>query len=461
MPTVSHADALGALLALARHLTGANMAAALVQRAPGVVVPLRAEPPIGLTHAPVWHWQLPTTRRGDEAGLLTVPPEQLPSLVATGLPFTPALVAYLDCTAWGEHVAGGLLFLWDEAQAPSATELAQTNAQVASPVWLLRPVYARLLDGRHLAVQTVESGAQFHDIFNSVPQGIVVVSGQGAQAQVNQVASELLQIPGGPVSVDVLAPAMRTVRARCDNTRELELAYQALQQNLDAEVVVNWTLDDHVWRVSTRPILQDGHNGRVWLFQDITAQIRLEHVLRMEASHDALTGLFNRRAFFDRAQARYHAQALSPAPSEGGEAPTGLALLLLDIDHFKAVNDRFGHPVGDQVLRDVAHRARALLREGDVLARYGGEEFILLMGPTARAAARAAAERLRLAMAAAPVQVNGLSIDVRISVGLTLRRDAHETLAQTIERADRNLYRAKRDGRNRVVDDTQDRLPAA
>lgn len=432
---------MAALLALARQLTQARMTAALVQRVPGEVMPLRSEPPLGLTVAPVWHWQLPVSPKDAAVGLQPLPLNQLPSLVISGLPFTPAVVAYLDCTAWGEQVAGGLLFLWDATQAEPAAALVGANGSADAAVLWLRPVYARLLEGRQLAVQTLESHAQFHDIFNSVPQGIVVVSGQGAQAQVNQGAADLLQIPVGQVAVDVLGQAMRATRNRCDNAAELDAAYLPLQHTLDAEVVVDWQLDDRIWRVNTHPILQSGHNGRVWLFQDVTAQIRLEQMLRREASHDALTGLFNRRAFFDWAQTHYQTQA-SP-----------LALLMFDIDHFKQVNDSFGHPVGDQVLREVAQRAQAQLRDGDVLARYGGEEFILLLGPATLAEAHAMAERLRLAMQAEPVQAGALAIEVRISLGVTLRRDARETLARTIERADSHLYRAKREGRNRVVSD--------
>lgn len=437
MPTGAHADALTALLTLAKQLTRASMTAALIQRAPGEVVPLRSEPQLGLRHAPVWHWHLPVTAKEVSAGLEPLPLEHLPSLITSGLPFIPATVAYLDCTAWGQQVTGGLLFVWDAEQ----TVLA--HAPTDDPVLLLRPVYARLLDGRHLAVQTVESSAQFHDIFNSVPQGIVVVSGQGVEAQANLCAAALLRIPQGLVAVDVLAQAMRSARARCDNAAQLDVAYRPLQHALDTEVVVDWYLDDRTWRVNTRPLLGSGLNGRVWLFEDVTAQIQLERVLRRDATHDALTGLFNRRAFFDRAHAHYQSHNATPGRS--------LALLMFDIDHFKQVNDRYGHPGGDEVLREVAQRAQAFLRDGDVLARYGGEEFILLLDAGTLEEAEAAGERLRQAMAAQPVCVGVQTINVSISVGVTLRGDECEPLAQTLERADQLLYRAKREGRNRVV----------
>ena len=183
------------------------------------------------------------------------------------------------------------------------------------------------------------------------------------------------------------------------------------------------------------------------MFHDITPQVRLERFLRMEANHDPLTGLFNRRAFFDRAQVAF--QLPSPGPSDGHR----LALVMLDIDHFKAVNDQYGHPAGDMVLKEVARRAKSVLRDGDVLARYGGEEFIVLLNVISSDTARVAAERLRTVMDTEPVQVGDRAITVSVSVGLALRSSGSETLLQTIERADANLYRAKRQGRNRVVDD--------
>ena len=202
-----------------------------------------------------------------------------------------------------------------------------------------------------------------------------------------------------------------------------------------------------MWRVDTHPLRESGHKGRVWLFQDITAQVRLERVLRMEANHDPLTGLFNRRAFFDRAQV-----AFQQLP-EGANDTHRFALVMFDIDHFKRINDLHGHPIGDQVLREVARRAKSILREGDVLARYGGEEFIVLLSAACKEDARAAAERLRTVMDAQPVQLDRQAIAVSISVGLALRKGEAETLQRTIERADANLYRAKREGRNRVVDE--------
>lgn len=440
-------DALIAFLQGVSVQSQCRLALALWQRAPDEVVPLCSVPTIALTHTPVWRWRLPVSPKTGTHVVQRLSHKELPSLVTAGLPFSPGLALYVDCSAFGRMTGGGFVLIWDEATALADGSADADLVGGEATVQWLRPVYAQLVDARQWEEQNAESAAQFHHVFDSVPQGIVVLSARHPQAQINAAAAALLGLSAGWVSAEVLAQAMRATRERCDNASELEQAYAPLQSDLDAELVVRWFLDDCVWRVDTHPILQSGHKGRVWLFHDITSQVRLERVLRMEANHDPLTGLFNRRAFFDRAQVAF--QLPSPGPSDGHR----LALVMLDIDHFKAVNDRYGHPAGDMVLKEVARRAKSVLRDGDVLARYGGEEFIVLLNVISSDTARAAAERLRTVMDTEPVQVGDRAITVSVSVGLALRSSGSETLLQTIERADANLYRAKRQGRNRVVDD--------
>ncbi|HEY0957627.1 MAG TPA: GGDEF domain-containing protein [Roseateles sp.] len=157
-----------------------------------------------------------------------------------------------------------------------------------------------------------------------------------------------------------------------------------------------------------------------------------------QAATDALTGLPNRRSL-DRALAAQ----LALAQREGRP----LSLLMLDLDHFKAVNDTHGHAVGDAVLRSFAQRVQAQLRPSDVCARYGGEEFVVLLSGTAELLAVHAAERLRRAVADSPL-VPGVSITVSVGVACwQTGKDAATLLA----RADAAMYAAKRAGRNRVI----------
>jgi two-component system cell cycle response regulator len=160
---------------------------------------------------------------------------------------------------------------------------------------------------------------------------------------------------------------------------------------------------------------------------------------------DELTGLYNRR-YFDR----HLAIMLDKAQSNDRE----LAVMMLDIDFFKAVNDTHGHDVGDLVLKEFALRLRRNIRGVDLACRYGGEEFVVMMPDTDYRAAQAVAERVRLSMSEKGFDVNTPSpLDITISVGLALKQDTTDTPEIVLKRADVALYRAKREGRNRVIYD--------
>jgi diguanylate cyclase (GGDEF)-like protein len=173
--------------------------------------------------------------------------------------------------------------------------------------------------------------------------------------------------------------------------------------------------------------------------QKTELEAAIAHIHRL-ATHDELTGLVNRR----------HMQELLETErlrSQRTHVPW--CIVLLDLDHFKRINDIHGHAVGDDVLRALAQHAHALVRKTDVLARWGGEEFVLLLPNSRPADANTTIERLRVHFHEAPVQVHGITIKVSFSAGLT-EHHAGETIAQTLARADKLCYRAKELGRNRV-----------
>lgn len=163
-----------------------------------------------------------------------------------------------------------------------------------------------------------------------------------------------------------------------------------------------------------------------------------ERKLALLATRDPLTSLSNRRHFWALAERRLH------RPTDGRQD----ALLLVDIDCFKHVNDTHGHGAGDRVLAAVAERLRAVCREDDVVARWGGEEFLMLLPGTDAAGGHCAAERLRARIAETPIETGSASLAITVSVGVTLVGD-WPSLGEAIERADRALYRSKADGRNR------------
>jgi two-component system, cell cycle response regulator len=161
---------------------------------------------------------------------------------------------------------------------------------------------------------------------------------------------------------------------------------------------------------------------------------------------DALTGLFNRR---------YMESHLGTLVEQASARGKPLAALVIDIDYFKAINDNHGHDAGDDVLRDFAMRLKRSIRGIDLACRYGGEEFVIVMPETDMAVAAMVAERLRRRIAGEPFAITqgARTIPVTISIGIAALRGKDDTAATLLKRADQALYRAKRDGRNRVVPD--------
>jgi diguanylate cyclase (GGDEF)-like protein len=154
---------------------------------------------------------------------------------------------------------------------------------------------------------------------------------------------------------------------------------------------------------------------------------------------DPLTGLLNRSGLQSAAERRLARAAHQRTP---------VSVLTFDADHFKRVNDAHGHPVGDEVLRQLASRTVAALRPDDLIARYGGEEFVVLMMDTDTASAHAGAERLRLAVAQSAFEINGLRVNLTVSVGLAHSQLAGHDLHDLVAAADAALYEAKGAGRN-------------
>lgn len=175
-------------------------------------------------------------------------------------------------------------------------------------------------------------------------------------------------------------------------------------------------------------------------------QFLLERRLHEDATRDPMTGAYNRRYFRDIAETEINRAKRHQRP---------LSLLLFDLDHFKSINDRYGHATGDRVICQSVDTLQRGLRASDVLARVGGEEIAVLLPETDRAAALQLAERLRLAIAGGQLALNADALlHWQTSVGVATLRDTDTQLEDLLARADTRLYQAKRGGRNRVVAST-------
>jgi two-component system cell cycle response regulator len=165
--------------------------------------------------------------------------------------------------------------------------------------------------------------------------------------------------------------------------------------------------------------------------------------LQQQALTDELSGLPNRRFAMDRLEQEW---ALAHRGTRS------LSCLMVDVDHFKSINDRFGHQIGDEALRSVANTLRHAARTQDVVCRYGGEEFLVICPDTSLDAAYQCAERLRLSVATHPLKLpDGNELKMTVSIGLARNSDSINSLQAILARADHNLYAAKAAGRNRTV----------
>ena len=196
--------------------------------------------------------------------------------------------------------------------------------------------------------------------------------------------------------------------------------------------------DGKVIRVKCKP-LPDG--GRMLVYADVTDLVQQADKLKELATVDGMTGLFNRRHFFSLAEMEWSRYQRHWRP---------MSLLMIDIDRFKSINDRFGHDVGDHVIVQIADICRMEKRKSDVVARFGGEEFLLLLPETALEEAHQVAERLRHRVETRDLSVASRAISATISIGVAQANPYMESLFDVIKLADQALYAAKNAGRNRV-----------
>lgn len=276
-------------------------------------------------------------------------------------------------------------------------------------------------------------------IFEAISDGVVVVDAGGRVLDANPAATSLLGID--PESIG--RPLAEAGAADYGLSR-LVSSSDTIEFSVEAPGPEEGDGGPRQLRARACPVAgAGGELGTVILVTDVTESKRLVARLDELASRDALTGLHNRRRFFESAQREFDLALRTGRP---------VAVCLVDLDHFKDVNDRLGHAMGDAVLREAAARFAACLRGTDLVCRYGGEEFAALFPECGGAEAAQAAERLRAGLSSSPIRCGDTVTGVTASLGVFSGVPAAgQDLDLFLKKADEALYRAKRGGRDRVI----------
>ena len=282
-------------------------------------------------------------------------------------------------------------------------------------------------------------------VVENFPGSLIMENLQGNIVLLNQYIFELLGLPG--TEEYVLGKPVQPLMIFSSHVAENSEAFLERVEELRAAARPSYgeeiRFKDGRWiERDFIPIrLHENLIGFLYIYRDISQRKRHARELWQLATTDPLTGIPNRRAFFEAIE---HERARLTRYQ--GEA----AVLMIDIDHFKQINDTHGHAAGDAVLCHTVRQVRKLLRESDMLARLGGEEFAILIPQANREGALGLAERVRKVLEDTPLNYNDVPIRATASVGVSIMSHTDPNTDKTLSRADHALYEAKRNGRNRV-----------
>jgi two-component system cell cycle response regulator len=267
-----------------------------------------------------------------------------------------------------------------------------------------------------------------------------------------QEAARILSKTDGPrmALIDWMMPGLdgpgvcRAVRGRHDDAYVYMLLLTSKQSSADVVQGLEAGADDYLTKPCHPAELKARlHTGRrVLQLEDKLVEAREK--MRFKATHDPLTSLWDRGAILALLQSELSRSRRDRSP---------VSLMLCDVDHFKNVNDTYGHTVGDEALQEVSKRLQDAVRSHDAVGRYGGEEFLIVMGGTGRDELRERAEQVRGAISCLPFLTSQGEITVSLSIGIVTIDDWNKSLPVEffLKEADDALYQAKADGRNRVV----------
>ncbi len=311
-------------------------------------------------------------------------------------------------------------------------------------------IYTDMTERKRAEEEVRRTASYLQAVLNNLPFGVVVVDRELHCLYWNRQGETLFQLPEGFVQAGM--PLEKVLRFIAEGGfygpgDAAEKVGERLETicSFQPSLLEITRPDGRILQVRGVPVMVDrAPTGYLLLQEDITERKSHQATLERLATTDSLTGLLNRRAFLDATE-----REIRRAHRYG----QSLTLLMLDIDHFKRVNDSYGHPAGDEVLRRVSATCRDLLRDEDLAGRLGGEEFAVTLVQAPRRAALVVAERLRMAIGDLAIEHEGRRIAVTVSIGVAEYGAGTEGVGRLVSQADMQLYKAKAAGRNCVCSD--------
>jgi diguanylate cyclase (GGDEF)-like protein/PAS domain S-box-containing protein len=295
-----------------------------------------------------------------------------------------------------------------------------------------------------MAMEAEVASLEMDQIFNATSDGICVINKDFRISKFNRILRDImarlgLEMDKGNCNQIFAHELCGTDRCLMD--RILKEDHERIEEEIE---VSSSDGSKRTFLVTAQPLMDLTADtiGVVESYKDITDRKEIERELRRLAVTDPLTGAFNRRQFMLRAQEEMERSM---------RYNTSLTLLMLDIDHFKAVNDTYGHDAGDEVLKRMVAESMTLLRGSDIFCRLGGEEFAAILTHTPPDQGRLAAERLRQALKGLKVNSANGAVRFTVSIGVAAMVQDNLSLEQIMKKADNALYEAKQQGRDRVV----------
>ena len=430
---------IGASVARARYITELADAKRIVENSTTVLYRCKAEPNLPVIYisenVSKWGYSPAQFLASPTFYLALIHPDDLPQVAAW---LETLLAGNLSAPSWLTfrfRVADGT-YRWSENHISAIR--SPEGSLVAFEGMLFDVTERKQAEAQLNFVNTL-----FQTAMEKSPNGFLAV---GADRQIltwNQKFLDMWSIPAGIAKTNLDEVLLHTVSGSIKDPAgflaSLEHLYEHPEQELQDEIEFQ---DGRIFERQSAPLRDPNQRylGRIFFFRDITERKRNEREMARLARTDPLTGLTNRTAFLDRLD-------LALAAGRRGDSP--FAVLYVDLDNFKEVNDSLGHSAGDILLKTSAQRMTGVIRETDLVARLGGDEFAVLQTDVADpSTAGTLAAKLRTVLAE-PLKIDGTTLRVTASIGIALHAREVATAEEILTQADRALYRAKEEGRDR------------